>query len=47
MGLADLRLLLALPLLGALCVTLAPARWSRAIAAVAAEQCLQSNDVVP
>lgn len=35
-ALADLRLLLAWPLLGALCVTLAPTRWSRAIGAGAA-----------
>jgi len=34
--LADVRLLLALPLIGALCVMLAPTRWSRAIGGVVA-----------
>lgn len=35
-GLADLRVLLALPVLGALLVALGPARWSRAIGGAAA-----------
>ena len=35
-GLADVRVLLALPLLGALVVALAPGRWSRGLAGAAA-----------